>query len=57
MERIHRELNICVQGQGRKISKICQKFKFWIPDSEKKNVKRDTPSNDSDHLKSIHPEL
>ena len=28
------------QGQGRKISKICQKFKF--PDSEK-NVTRDTP--------------
>ena len=35
------------QGQGRKISKICQKFKFT--DSEK-NVTRDTPSNDSDHL-------
>ena len=35
------------QGQGRKISKICQKFKF--PDSEK-NITRDTPSNDSDHL-------
>ena len=35
------------QGQGRKISKICQKFKF--PDFEK-NVTRDTPSNDSDHL-------
>ena len=35
------------QGQGRKISKVCQKFKF--PDSEK-NVTRDTPSIDSDHL-------
>ena len=35
------------QGQGRKILKICQKFKF--SDSEK-NVTRDTPSNDSDHL-------
>ena len=31
----------------RKILKICQKFKF--SDSEK-NVTRDTPSNDSDHL-------
>ena len=31
MERIHRELLIIFQGQGRK---ICQKFKF--PDSEKK---------------------
>ena len=30
-----------------KIFKICQKFRF--PDSEK-NVKRDTPYNDSDHL-------
>ena len=30
--------------------KICQKFKF--PDSEK-NVTRDTPSNDSDHLSQI----
>ena len=35
------------QGQGRKISKICQKFKF--PDFEK-NVTRHTPSNDSDYL-------
>ena len=35
------------QGQGQKIYKICQKFKFL--DSEKK-VTRDTPSNDSDHL-------
>ena len=35
------------QGQGRKYFKKCQKFKF--PYSEK-NVTRDTPSNDSDHL-------
>ena len=35
------------QGQGRKISKICQKIKF--SDSEK-NVTCDTPSNGSDHL-------
>ena len=35
------------QGQGQKVLKICQNFKF--PDSEK-NVTRDTPSNDSDHL-------
>ena len=35
------------QGQGQKVKKICQNFKF--PDSEK-NVTRDTPSNDSDHL-------
>ena len=35
------------QGQGRKISRICQKFKF--SDSET-NVTRDTPSNESDHL-------
>ena len=35
------------QGQGRKISKICQKFKF--SDSEK-NVTHNTPSNDSDNL-------
>ena len=42
-----RSADFFFQGQGRKISKICQKFKF--PDSEK-NVTRDTPSNDSDHL-------
>ena len=41
------------QGQGRKISKICQKFKF--SDSEK-NVTRDTPSIDSDHLCQIRKE-
>ena len=35
------------QGQGRKFSKICQKFQF--SDSEK-NLTDDTPSNDSDHL-------
>ena len=35
------------QGQGQKGLKICQNFKF--PDSEK-NVTRDTPSNNSDHL-------
>ena len=38
------------QGQGRKISKIYQKFKF--PDSEK-YITRDTPSNTSDHLRQI----
>ena len=42
-----RTVDFFFQGQGRKISKICQKFKFT--DSEK-NVPRDTPSNDSDHL-------
>ena len=42
-----RTVDFFFQGQGRKISKICQKFKF--SDSEK-NVTRDTPSNDSDHL-------
>ena len=35
------------QGQGRNFFKNCQKFKF--PDSEKKNVTRNT-SIDSDHL-------
>ena len=39
-----RTVDLFFLGQGRK---ICQKFKF--PDSEK-NVARDTPSNDSDHL-------
>ena len=43
----------CFQRQGRKISKICQKFKF--SDSEK-NVSRDTPPNDSDHLCQISKE-
>ena len=42
-----RTVDFFFQGQGRKISKICQKFKF--SDSEK-NVTRDTPSNDSDRL-------
>ena len=42
-----RTVDFFFQGQGRKISKICQKFKF--PDFEK-NITCDTPSNDSDHL-------
>ena len=42
-----RTVDFFFQGQGRKISKICQKFKFW--DSEKK-LTRDTPSNDSNYL-------
>ena len=42
-----RTVDFFFQGQRRKISKICQKFKF--SDSEK-NVTCDTPSNDSDHL-------
>ena len=42
-----RTVDYFFQGQGRKISKIWQKFKF--PDFET-NVTRDTPSNDSDHL-------
>ena len=42
-----RTVHFFFQGQGRKISKICQKFKF--SDSEK-NLIRDTPSNYSDHL-------
>ena len=42
-----RTVEFFFQGQGRKISKICQKFKF--PDFEK-NVTRDTPSNYSNHL-------
>ena len=41
------------QGQGRKIKKICQKFKF--SDSEK-IVTRDTPSNDSNYLCHIKKE-
>ena len=47
MEIIHWELSKNFQGQGRNILKICQKFKF--PDPEK-NITRDTPSNDSNHL-------
>ena len=35
------------QGQGRKISKNCQKFKF---SDSAKNVTHDTPSNDSNRL-------
>ena len=42
-----RTVDFFFQGEGRKITKICQKFKF--PDFEK-NLTRDTPSNDSDHL-------
>ena len=42
-----RTVDFFYQGQGRKISKICQKFKFSYSE---KNVTRDTPSNDSDHL-------
>ena len=42
-----RTVDFFFQGQGRKFLKICQKFKF--PDFEK-NITRDTPSNDSDHL-------
>ena len=42
-----RTVDLFFQGQGQKISKICQKFKF--SDSEK-NLTRDTPSSDSDHL-------
>ena len=41
------------QGQGRKISKICQKFKFSVSE---KNVTRDTPSIDSNHLCHIRKE-
>ena len=46
-KNLSRTVYFFFQGQCRKIKKNCQKFKF--PDSEK-NVKRDTPSNDSDHL-------
>ena len=42
-----RTVDFYFQSQGRKISNICQKFKF--PDSDK-NITHDTPSNDSDHL-------
>ena len=42
-----RTVKFIFQGQGQKISKICQKFKF--SDFEK-NVTRDTSPNDSDHL-------
>ena len=38
------------QGQGRKMSKICQKFKF--SDFEK-NITCNKPSTDSDHLYQI----
>ena len=42
-----RTVEFFFQGQGRKISKICQIFKF--PDFEQ-NVTRDTSSNNGDHL-------
>ena len=42
-----RTVDFFFQGQGRKISNICQKFK--ISDSEK-NFTRDTPANDSNRL-------
>ena len=42
-----RTVDFFFQGQGWKISKICQKFKF--PNFEK-NVIRDRPSNDIDQL-------
>ena len=42
-----RTVDFLFQGQGWKILKIWQKFKF--PDSEK-SIIRDTPSNYSDHL-------
>ena len=42
-----RTVDFCFQGQGQKISKICQKFKF--SDSEK-NLTSDTPSNNSDYF-------
>ena len=46
-----RTVDFFFQGQSRKISKICQKFKF--SDSEK-NLRRDTPSNDSHYLCHIY---
>ena len=42
-----RTVDFFVPGQGRKISKICQKFKF--ADAEQ-IVTQDTPSSNSDHL-------
>ena len=42
-----RTVDFFFKVRAKNISKICQKFKF--SDSEK-NVTRDTPSNDSDHL-------
>ena len=48
-----RIVDFCFQGQGQKVSKICQNLKF--PDSEE-NVTRDTPSNDGDHLCQIYKE-
>ena len=48
-----RTVDFFSQGQGRNFFKNCQKLKF--PDSEK-NVTRDTPSNNSDHLCQIQNE-
>ena len=42
-----RTVDFFFQGQGRKILKICKKFKFSYSE---KNVRRDTPSNNRDHL-------
>ena len=42
-----RTVDFFFQGQSWKFLKICQKFKFSVSE---KNVTRDTPSNDSDHL-------
>ena len=42
-----RTIDIFFEGHCRKISKISQKFKF---SDFAKNVTRDIPSNDSDHL-------
>ena len=42
-----RTVDFFFQGQGRKISKICQKFKFT---DSAKNAIHNTPFNDSDHL-------
>ena len=42
-----RTVDLFFKVKSRKISKICQKFKFLVFE---KNVTRDTPSNDSDHL-------
>ena len=48
-----RTVDFFFQGQDRKFLKICQKYKF--PDFDK-NLKHNTPSDDSDHLCEIHKE-
>ena len=66
MERIHRELHFFSRSRSKNVKNLS---KFKCPDPEK-NVTRNTPSNDSDHLlstviiwsfmfniKIIHPEL